>query len=263
MGIIYLDKDGKAIYKNKFFSKISEDKIKKFIENEGGTCKLGKRYFSVKKIDEEYGKILMVEDVTEKIMAENALRESEEAFRTICEKSLVGIIILKDKKPVYINKKFSDIIGYRRGKIEKIFFDLIHKDDIKKFWKVIEDGTTTVRFFDKNRKVKWFEMCCCEINYKGKAYLINAIDITKKKEMEIKLKETNERMRKTLEKEKRFLEEISHYFFNPLCIAKGYLDLSIPFAEESLRRKLEITKEAIIRVENVVKHIVMEGKIYE
>ncbi|MBC7129144.1 MAG: HAMP domain-containing histidine kinase [Thermoplasmatales archaeon] len=106
-------------------------------------------------------------------------------------------------------------------------------------------------------------MCCCEIDYKGKAYLLNAIDITKKKEMEIKLKETNEKMRKTLEKEKKFLEEISHYFFNPLCIAKGYLDLSIPLAEESLKRKLEITKEAIIRVENVVKHIVMEGRIYE
>jgi PAS domain S-box-containing protein len=206
---------------------------------------------------------LLVEDATEKIMAENALKNSEKTFRTICENSLVGIIILKNKKPVYINKKFSEIIGYKIDKIKKNFFDLIHKDDIKKFWKVTKDGVSTIRFFDKNNKIRWIEMCCCEIDYKGKAYLLNAIDITKKKEMETKLRETNEKMRKTLEKEKKFLEEISHYFFNPLCIAKGYLDLSIPFAEESLKRKLEITKEAIIRVENVVKHIVMEGRIYE
>ncbi len=206
---------------------------------------------------------MLVEDVTEKIMAENALKESEKAFRTICENSLVGIIIMKNKKPVYINKIFSEIIGYERKKIDKIFFELIHKDDIKKFWSIMEDGVSVIRFFDKNNKVRWFEMSGCEINYKGKAYFLNAVDITKKKEMEIKLRESNEKMRKTLEKEKRFLEEISHYFFNLLCIAKGYLDLSIPCAEESLRRKLEITKEAIIRVENVVKHIVMEGKIYE
>ncbi|MBC7081511.1 MAG: PAS domain S-box protein [Thermoplasmatales archaeon] len=242
---------------------MDEKEIPKFVKNEDKICKLGKRYYSVKKINEKNGKILLVEDVTEKIIAENALKNSEKTFRTICENSLIGIIILKNKKPVYINKRFSEIIGYERKKIEKNFFELIHEDDIKKFWKIIEDGVSVIRFFDKNNRIRWFEMCGCEIEYRGNAHLLNAIDITKKKEMEMKLRESNEKMRKTLEKEKRFLEEISHYFFNPLCIAKGYLDLSIPCAEESLRRKLEITKEAIIRVENVVKHIVMEGKIYE
>ncbi|MBC7129143.1 MAG: PAS domain S-box protein [Thermoplasmatales archaeon] len=74
---------------------------------------------------------MLVEDATEKVVAENALKNSEKTFRTICENSLVGIIILKNKKPVYINKKFSEIIGYKIDKIKKNFFDLIHKDDIK------------------------------------------------------------------------------------------------------------------------------------
>ncbi|MCD6482063.1 MAG: HAMP domain-containing histidine kinase, partial [Thermoplasmata archaeon] len=93
--------------------------------------------------------------------------------------------------------------------------------------------------------------------------MFNIIDITRRKEMEDKLKDANERMQKVLEKERKFLEEVSHYFFNPLCIAKGYLELSIPNADPALRKKLETTKQAVIRVENVVKHIVMEGKIYE
>ncbi len=114
-----------------------------------------------------------------------------------------------------------------------------------------------------NDKLKWLEIGCCKIKYGGDAYLLNAVDITRRVEMEKEIREANEKMQRALEKEKKFLEEISHYFFNPLCIAKGYLDLSIPQADPALRRKLEITKQAVTRVENVVKHIVTEGKIYE
>jgi signal transduction histidine kinase len=96
---------------------------------------------------------------------------------------------------------------------------------------------------------------------KGCILLLN--DITEEKKIEEELTEAREHMKSVLERERKFLEEVSHYFFNPLCIAKGYLDLTIANAEPSMRRKLEITKEAVSRVENVVKHIVIEGRIYE
>ncbi|RLF48844.1 MAG: hypothetical protein DRN10_01840, partial [Thermoplasmata archaeon] len=88
-------------------------------------------------------------------------------------------------------------------------------------------------------------------------------DITKKKMMEEELDLSNKKMKEIIEREQRFIEDISHYFFNPLCIAKGYIDLSLKEATPELKRKLEITRTAVDRVETVVKHVVMEGKIYE
>ena len=156
-----------------------------------------------------------------------------------------------------------DILGYKSKELKKIFFDLVHPEDTDELQNIFKGKTPQIKFFDKEGNIKWLEMGGCKIKYNGNSYLINAIDITRRKEMEEKIKEANKKMQKALERERKFLEEISHYFFNPLCIAKGYLDLSIPNADPSLRRKLEITKQAVTRVENVVKHIVTEGKIYE
>jgi len=231
-------------------------------KNRKKVYKIGKKYFSVKIMNINDKKMMLIDDATEKILAENALKNSEEKYRAVCENSLIGIVIMKKGKILYANKKFKEIVGCEKI-LNRDFLDFIHPDDREKFNMLVVEGYTQIRAFDNKGNVKWLEIGCCKINYNGKAYLVNIMDITRRKEMEEKIKEANRKMKRALEKEKKFLEEISHYFFNPLCIAKGYLDLSIPYADPSLRRKLEITKEAVTRVENVVKHIVTEGKIYE
>ncbi len=255
IGIIITDKENNIIYRNEMGKKFR-------IPKKGNLIKVGKNFYLIKRMHIPNGNLFIIEDVTERIKAEIALIESEEKYKAICENSLIGILIMKDNDIIYINKKFSDLLGYSPEKLKEKFFELIHPDDIKKFAEIFK-GRVEVRMFNKNGKIKWFEMGCSPINYKGKAFLINAIDITKRIEMEMEIKEMSDRMHKTLEKEKRFLEEISHYFFNPICIAKGYLDLTIAEVNPSIKRKLEITRKAILRVENIVKHIVTEGKIYE
>ncbi|HEC75685.1 MAG TPA: hypothetical protein ENI33_00295 [Thermoplasmatales archaeon] len=61
---------------------------------------------------------------------------------------------------------------------------------------------------------------------------------------------------------KNFRENIAHYFFNPIVIAKGYLDL---LSEKNVedRDKIEKIRTAIERIEAVVKNIVINGKIAE
>jgi len=263
VGIIFIDNKGEILYKNKFASDIKEETIKKFIADEKTLHKIGKKYYKIRKIIISKGGIITIEDVTEKIMAENALKDSEERYRTVCENALIGIIVMKRNKILYVNKRMEEILGYKGEELKDLFFDLVHPEDADKLDDLFKGKVPQIKFFDKDGNIKWLEMGCCKIKYNGKSKLINAIDITKRKEMEEKIKEANEKMQKALERERKFLEEISHYFFNPLCIAKGYLDLSIPNADPSLRRKLEITKQAVTRVENVVKHIVTEGKIYE
>ena len=76
-----------------------------------------------------------------------------------------------------------------------------------------------------------------------------------------KMEEEIDKMQKRFES---FKENMSHYFFNPLVIAKGYLDLLMEKdLEKDEKESIIKIKNAIDRIENVVKNIVIEGKIKE
>ncbi len=63
---------------------------------------------------------------------------------------------------------------------------------------------------------------------------------------------------------KAFKEDVAHYFFNPICIAKGYLQLAMEGEKDTEEKiKIEKVREAIERIEAVVRNIVMNGKISE
>ena len=73
--------------------------------------------------------------------------------------------------------------------------------------------------------------------------------------------EAEERMKEALEKEREFKLRTAHYFFNPICIARGFLELALE--EEDGKDKILKAIEAIKRVEKVVKNITKRGEIRE
>ena len=221
-----LDKNNKVVYKNKI--------AQNFGEND---------FFILNEINKDDFKIVIFSPYKDYIKA--------------CEDSIAGLILLKEGQIIYANKVAKEIIGDKRN-----FYGMVHPDDIEKFMEWNRKKPMIIRLTGSN-KTKWVEVMASKIKNTKESTLLNVVDITNMIETEEKLKKEKKKMQKVLERERKFLEEISHYFFNPLCIAKGYLDLSIPNADPSMKRKLEITKEAVTRVENVVKHIVTEGKIYE
>ena len=56
-------------------------------------------------------------DITERKIAEEALRESEEKYSTLVEQSLTGIYIDQDEKIVFANDRFAEIYGYAREEL--------------------------------------------------------------------------------------------------------------------------------------------------
>jgi diguanylate cyclase (GGDEF)-like protein/PAS domain S-box-containing protein len=64
-------------------------------------------YGEAKRHAEELG-----QEVDERKQAEEALRESEEHFRNLIEGSIQGILIDRDRKPVFANQSFADMLGY-------------------------------------------------------------------------------------------------------------------------------------------------------
>ena len=77
----------------------------------------GERIFHQKCIptvfdDGKKGITLILEDVTERILAEREIRESEERFRMMAENIRDGLIILENGKTVYANRRIAEITGY-------------------------------------------------------------------------------------------------------------------------------------------------------
>lgn len=77
----------------------------------------GERIFHQKCIptvfdDGKKGITLILEDVTDRILAEREIRESEERFRMMAENIRDGLIILENEKTVYANRRIAEITGY-------------------------------------------------------------------------------------------------------------------------------------------------------
>jgi PAS domain S-box-containing protein len=77
----------------------------------------GERIFKQKSLptvfeDGRKGFTLILEDITEHILAEREIRESEERFRMMAENIHDGLIIVENEKIVFVNRRIAEITGY-------------------------------------------------------------------------------------------------------------------------------------------------------
>ena len=73
----------------------------------------------------------MVEDVTERKRAEEALRDSEEKFRRIFEDASMAMAMINDFKFLRVNRAFQELMGYSEQEITgKTLFEFTHPDDM-------------------------------------------------------------------------------------------------------------------------------------
>jgi PAS domain S-box-containing protein len=72
----------------------------------------------------------IVIDMTEYVAMENALKESEEKYRTLIEKAMDGIIITQQGKLKFVNRAFCELIQYSEEElIDKPYLDYVVPDD--------------------------------------------------------------------------------------------------------------------------------------
>lgn len=105
------------------------------------------------------GVVAVYTDITDRVQAEAALKESEEKFRTLVEKSPLGIALIgQDGIYRYINPEFQDLFGYTIADIpngaawfRKAFPDKAHRDKVIQTWledlKKVPLGQSRARIF--------------------------------------------------------------------------------------------------------------------
>ncbi|MCK4382653.1 MAG: PAS domain S-box protein, partial [Candidatus Lokiarchaeota archaeon] len=178
------------------FKMTPTDGIEKWINVRGLKIKLGEDTFiqvlmqdiTEKKIadlklqkSEEELKILNKELERKVLERTKELRESEEKFRTIAENSLMGVAIIQDNKVKYINQQFAILSGYDVDEV-KVFgpmdiFQSIYPDDrklvmeqLRKKQKGSKDYISHYhyRIFDKEGGIKWVDNYSKTINFMGR-----------------------------------------------------------------------------------------------
>ena len=129
----------------------------------------------------------VINDITEKKILEERLKESEELFRILANNMPVGLDMHKDKF-IYVNPAFEDMFGYTRDELKKMFFWEILADEYKEEAKrAIKEGLAdasykhyvTFKAIKKSGEELWAYIYAGSVKYKGEVVRIASfIDVT-------------------------------------------------------------------------------------
>ena len=132
-----------------------------------------------------------VEDITERKRAEEAIRESEERFRTLADTTSTAIFVYQGEKFVYCNKSSRDISGYSEEEfLTTNFWSFVHPDFhelIKQRGFSRQRGEKIISNYEfkiicKDGTEKWLDFTAGVINWNGiVASIGTAYDITERK----------------------------------------------------------------------------------
>jgi len=138
------------------------------------------------------GYVLSFRDITERKNVTDALRESENKFRTFTESASIAILIYQDDKCTYANPSAEEITGYTQDELLKMkFWDIVHPDYIdsviKQGRKSLQQGENPqkqyeLKLVNKQGTEKWVRLNSKTISLSGKrAIIVTASDITEHK----------------------------------------------------------------------------------
>ena len=185
-----------------------------------------------------------VQDITEQKRAVDALRESEQKYRSLVENANEGITVAQDGLLKFVNPKLIKISGYSEQElISRSFLDFVHPEDLKiaiehhsrKLENPNVPNAYEIRIIHENGEVKWVENNGVGITWEGKPATLNFVtDITKRKLFE----------RQLIQKEKMaslgvLVSSIAHEINNP----NNFVSFNIPILKDYIEKMMPILDE--------------------
>ncbi len=149
--------------------------------------------------------LIVTTDITERKRAEEALRESEEKYRTLVENASEAILIIQDGMLKFVNHAACEISGYSKKELRSSpFLKLVHPEDRemvgKRYARRLNGDVSIPRYafrvIAKDGTLLWLEVDAVLVTWEGNPATLNFIsDITKRKRAEEELKNSEERFK--------------------------------------------------------------------
>ncbi len=172
-------------------------------------------HLSVQAVKDGSGQILymlgMIQDITERRRTEQALKESEQRYRAAIEHSNDGVVITREGRHVYVNQRFLDMFGYDRPEevLGTSIADARHVHPEDRAWlaEITQQrpkGEPAPSRYDhraigKDGTVLHVEASATMIVYQGEPASLGYLrDITKRKQAELRLGESEEALKSLL-----------------------------------------------------------------
>ena len=181
------------------------------------------------KYDDKEFLITFDRDITERKLAEETLRESEEKFRVLADTSAAAIFVYDGQKFVSVNQATEKLTGYSKDELLRMnYVDFIHPD----FRELVRDRSQRrikgesvpsryeFKIITKKGEERWVELTAGRIMYQRKpAGVATLFDITDRKRAENELSEAKDQA-------ELYLDLMGHEINNFNQIALGYLELA-------------------------------------
>lgn len=188
--------------------------------------------------------VVIARDVTERIRAQKAIRESEEKYRTITE-NIDDFLFTFERigfslRPVFCTTSVQKICGYTQTDFlsdSKLFLKIIHPDDFKvlkpKLMSLLKSriqlsGEFEFRIINKQGNIVWVRTKLNLIRSgTGRIQKLFGLvsDITYRKRAEEELRKSTQNLIKLNETKDRFISIISHDLRTPFSSIIGFTDL--------------------------------------